>query len=109
MTDLLLTIKGEVFQTIILCDAFLKKINWGPVLGMTALLYLIGFRRWESKKTLSFLVVSFLALIAYVRLDAFFISSALSPEGSLMALAILKVAAVIIMALVFLFHAFLKG
>jgi hypothetical protein len=75
---------------------------------MIALLYLIGFRRWESKKTLSFLSVSFLALIAYVRLEAFFVSPALSPEGSQMALAILRITSVVIMVSVFLFHAFLK-
>lgn len=108
MDDLLFGIKDQIYQTIVLFCAFFKKVEWAPTLGFIALLYLVGFRRWEFKKTLSFLAVSLLALIAYVRLEAFFASPALSAEGSQMAIAILRITSVVIMACIFLFHAFLK-
>lgn len=108
MNDILFAAKEQIYETAILFISFFKKTGWVPVLGCVALAA-TAMRRWETKTIASFLVVIFLALVAYVRLEAFFLSPTFSADGSDLAVSVLRIISVIIVTFIFFFHAAVKN
>ncbi len=99
------TFKEQVYKTLILCVNFFGTLNIWVTLGSLACLYAIFMRSWEFRKIGSLFLTWLLLLIAYVRLDAFFVTAPFSPEGIEMAQMLLRVLSGILAAVIFVYHA----
>ena len=104
---IILEIKDQIYETIILCQEYLKNLNWSTVLLILALLFVFFLRKWELKKSFSFVLVILLLFILLVRIEAFLVFS-LDIEGSNITVGIGRTIFLIIAAVVLIYHAVIK-
>jgi len=107
MENIILEAKNQIYETLTLCQEYLKNLNWSTVLLVFALLFVFFLRKWELKKTFSFLFVILLLLILLVRVEAF-LMSAFGAEGSDITIGIGRTVFLIIAAIVLVYHAAIK-
>ncbi len=107
MTNIILEIKNQIYETLVLCQDYLKNLNWTTVLLVLALLFVFFLRRWELKKTFSFLLVILLLFILLVRMEAFLMFT-FGADGSDVAVGIGRTIFLIIAAAVLIYHAAIK-
>ena len=107
MDKIILEIKDQIYETIILCQEYLKNLNWSTVLLILALLFVFFLRKWELKKSFSFVLVILLLFILLVRIEAFLVFS-LDIEGSNITVGIGRTIFLIIAAVVLIYHAVIK-
>jgi MFS superfamily sulfate permease-like transporter len=104
---MILEIKNQIYETIVLCQEYLKNLNWSTVLLVLALLFVFFLRKWELKKILSFFLVILLFFILLVRIEAFLVFT-FGAEGSNITVGIGRTIFLIIAAVVFIYHAAIK-
>ncbi|OIO36084.1 MAG: hypothetical protein AUJ74_03695 [Candidatus Omnitrophica bacterium CG1_02_44_16] len=107
MENIILEAKNQIYETLTLCQEYLKNLNWSTVLLVFALLFVFFLRKWELKKTFSFLLVILLLFILLVRVEAF-LMSAFGAEGSDITIGIGRTVFLIIAAIVLVYHAAIK-
>lgn len=107
MTNIILEIKDQIYETIVLCQDYLKNLNWTTVLMVLALLFVFFLRKWELKKTFSFILVILLLFILLVRIEAFLVFT-FGAEGSNITVGIGRTIFLIIAAVVLIYHAAIK-
>jgi len=107
MTKIILEIKNQVYETLVLCQDYLKNLNWSTILLVLALLFVFFLRKWELRKIFSFLLVILLLFILLVRIEAFLVFT-FGAEGSNMIVGIGRTIFLIIAAVVLIYHAAIK-
>jgi len=107
MKNIVLEIKNQVYETLTLCQEYVKNLNWSTILLVLALLYVFFLRKWELKKILSFILVILLFFILLVRIEAF-LTFTFGAEGSNITIGIGRTIFLIIAAVVFIYHAAIK-
>jgi hypothetical protein len=103
MDDVIFQIKNQIYETITLCSAFFKKINWLTIIAVLVGLTFFFFRKWEFKRILSFFYSLFLLMIVYVRLEDLFMKS-FALDAADLGVNILRVVSTFIIAAIFLYH-----
>jgi hypothetical protein len=96
-------IKNQIYETITLISAFLKKINWLTVLPIILVLGYFFFRKWEFKRLFAFFYSLFLLMIVYVRLEDLFLRS-FAPDAAELGVNVLRLVTAFIVGAVFLYH-----
>lgn len=97
-------IKNQIYETVILCIAFFKKLNYISIGAIVLALAVFFFHRWEFKRIISLFVSMFVLVIAYVRLEALFLAT-FSPDASSLGVIVLRIVSVFIAGVIFLYHA----
>ena len=103
MNDILFEIKNQIYETVILCQQFLKNVNLSTVLFSLGFLYIIFMRKWDFKKILSFFLVLLLLFVLLVRFEMF-LTLTQDKETSSLPIAIGRTIFFIVVALVFIYH-----
>jgi hypothetical protein len=103
MDNLGFEIKNQIYETIALFSAFLKKFNWLTVITIIVALTFFCFRKWEFRRIFSFCYSLFLIAIVYVRLEDLFLRS-FAPDAADLGVNILRFVAVFMTGAVFLYH-----
>ncbi len=107
MESLILEIKDQLYQTVVLCKDYLKNVNLATALLGLALFYVIFLRRWTFKKIISFFVTIFLLFILLVRIEAFLLTT-FGAEGSNIGIGVGRTVFFILVAMVLIYHAAVK-
>ena len=107
MKNITLEIKDQIYETLVLCQEYLKILNWTTVLMAFVFLFVFFIRKWELKKTFSFFLVILVLFVLLVRIEAFLMSS-FGAEGSSITVGIGRTIFLIIAAVVFIYHAAIK-
>lgn len=107
MEKILFEIKNQIFETGILISDYLKGVNPSTILLGFALFYAIFMRRWEIKKTISFLVCIFLLFVLLVRIESF-LGTTFGAEGSFFSIGVGRTVFLILAAAIFIYNALIK-
>lgn len=107
MEKIIFEIKNQIFETICLTQEYFKKLNLVPILLALVLFYIIFLRKWEFKKTISFLFIVFILFIVLVRTEDFLFST-FGAEGSFFSIDVARIVFLFISAIVFIYNATIK-
>jgi len=104
MGSVINVIQEQIYKTIVLCVDFFKLFNIWIAIGTLAFLYFFVMRTWDFRKIFSLFITWFVLLIAYVRIEAFFLTAPFSPEGIEMAQILTRIISGIVAAIIFVYH-----
>lgn len=104
---MILEIKNQIYETIILCKNFFSGFDIKILIASIAGFYFIFMRKWEIKKVFSFIFTLLLFFIILVRVEAY-LQQTFGAEGSNIGIGIVRIIFMIIAAVVYIYHAAIK-
>ena len=107
MENIIFDLKNEIYRTMMMCQDYLKTVNWGTTLMILVILYILFLRKWTLKKNLSFMLIMALLFVLLVRSEAF-LKATFGAEDSNLAIAVGKIIFLIIAAVVLIYNAAIK-
>lgn len=107
MEQIILEIKNQIYETIILCKNFFNGFDMKILIVSIAGFYFIFMRKWEIKKVFSCIFTMLLFFIILVRIEAY-LQQTFGAEGSNIAIGIGRIIFLIIAAVVYIYRAAIK-
>lgn len=108
MEQFILQLKNYIYDNFLLCKNYLSSYDLKILGASIAAFYIVFMRKWEFKKTISFTLILFIFFIILVHVETS-LQQTFGAEGSNIGIGVSRIIFVIIMAIVYIYHAFVKN